>query len=235
MKKNSNFLILIPAYNEENNIIEVVELSKKYADVCVINDSSSDSTLKKLNTCSNIKIINHKINTHIPGAIIDGMKYAYEQNYDYVITMDAGFSHNPNEIPRFIDYMDCDLLIGIRSIISNKPSVYRILLSKIGNFLYNVSLDFPSSIIFFSKYKDLTSGFRRFSKKSIKIILEKKIHSKSYDFHLETVFYIYKKKKHIYETPISYQYTNSSLNNKVVLDCIVLWLKAIFGFIKSKN
>lgn len=231
MLKKNNFLIIIPAYNEENNIENVVQLSKKYGDVCVIDDNSNDSTLEKLNKIDDIKIINHKINTHIPGAIISGMKYAYNNNYEYVICMDAGLSHNPDEIPKFKDFEDCDLLIGIRENAYNKP-LLRVILSKVGNLIYNCSLNFPLSIFFLSKYKDLTSGFRRFSRKSIKLLLEKKILSKSYDFHLETTLYIYQNKLSINEVPITYSYTTSSINKSVVLDCFFFALKSILGFIK---
>ena len=63
--KKSNTLIIIPAYNEEDNILKVVELSKKYADVCVVNDNSSDRTYEILKTINNIKIIKHTKHVNI--------------------------------------------------------------------------------------------------------------------------------------------------------------------------
>ena len=225
--KKSDTLIIIPAYNEEDNILKVVELSKKYADVCVVNDNSSDRTYEILKTINNIKIINHKYTTHIPGATLDGLIFANHENYDYAITMDAGLSHDPNEIPLFMNFEHCDLLIGVRQKIVEKP-IYRYFLTKVGNLIYNISLNFPFSILKLNKYKDLTSGFRRFSKKSIQLISKKKINSKSYDMHLETVFQIYKNKYHIQEVFISYYYSSSSINFKTVLDCIIFSLKVMF-------
>ena len=97
-------LVVIPAYNEEDTIEEVVLRAKKYADVCVVNDNSSDATPEILGRIDGIHVIHHKKNTHIPGGLLDGMKYAVEHDYSYAISIDAGLSHNPDEIPRFINH-----------------------------------------------------------------------------------------------------------------------------------
>ena len=131
MEKKSSFLIVIPAYNEEATIAEVVTRAKQHADVCVINDNSSDSTPEILKGMSGIHIIHHQKNTHIPGGLLDGMRYAVANNYQYAIAMDAGLSHNPDEIPRFMEYPPCDLLIGIRTTKIGTP-LYRRLLSASG-------------------------------------------------------------------------------------------------------
>jgi cellulose synthase/poly-beta-1,6-N-acetylglucosamine synthase-like glycosyltransferase len=60
---------VIPAYNEEETIEEVVRISIKYADVCVINDYSWDTTPEILNRTDDIHVIHHKVNTHILGGL----------------------------------------------------------------------------------------------------------------------------------------------------------------------
>ncbi len=231
MNKNSNFLVVIPAYNEEETIEEVVLRSKKYADVCVINDNSRDTTPDILNRINGIHVIHHKLNTHIPGGLLDGMRYAVEQGYDYAIAIDAGLSHNPDEISLFINHPHSDLVIGVRDNKTNTP-LFRSVLSKTGNLIYNISLDFPRSLFKKRYYKDVTTGYRRYSHKAMQLILSKKMQSKSFDILLETTMYIYKNRLTISEVPITYAFSNSSLNPNVVKDCIKMSLRLIFF---SKN
>ena len=226
MKNKSRFLVIIPAYNEEETIEEVVSRAKNYADVCVINDKSKDATAEILSRIDGIHVIHHKLRTHIPGGILGGMEYATGQGYDYSITMDAGLSHNPDEIPIFIDHPYADLTIGMRTNKTNTPLKRRIL-SKTGNFIYNASLDFPSSLFKKRYYKDITSGFRRYSNKAMRLLLSKRMESKSFDILLETTTFIYRHNLIIDEVPITYNFSNSSLNSGVVRDCILMSLKLI--------
>ena len=160
----SNTIVIIPAYNEEQTIGELIERSKKFTDVCVVNDGSIDKTADIVNSYSGVRQIIHKKNTHIPQTILDGMKYAYDNNYDYVITMDAGLSHSPEELIHFLEYPDCDLLIGCRKEKTNLPW-YRNILSKFGSFSVNMVMRPIFSNLPYRYYIDITSGYRRYSKK----------------------------------------------------------------------
>ena len=233
LNKNSHFLVIIPAYNEEENIKEVVLRSKKYADVCVINDKSRDATPDILNSIYGIHVIHHKKNTHIPGGLLDGMRYAVEQGYEYAIAIDAGLSHNPDEIPRFINHPPADLVMGVREEKNNTP-LFRSVLSKTGNFIYNISLDFPQSLFKKRYYKDITTGYRRYSHKAMQLLLSRKMQSRSFDILLETAMYIYKNRLLISEVPITYAFSNSSLNPNIVKDCIKMSLRLIFYSKKFK-
>ena len=219
-------MVIIPAYNEEKTIEEVVTRAGNYADVCVIDDESKDATAEILSRIDGIHVIHHTFRTHIPGGILDGMEYASEQGYDYAITMDAGLSHNPDEIPVFTNHPYTDLTIGMRTIKINTPMKRRIL-SKSGNFIYNASLDFPSSLFRKRYYKDITSGFRRYSNKAMRLLLSKRMESKTFDILLETTAYIYRHNLIIDEVPITYSFSNSSLNSNVIKDCIVMSLRLI--------
>ncbi|PJZ63164.1 glycosyltransferase family 2 protein, partial [Leptospira adleri] len=125
-------LVVIPAYNEEETIREVVERALVYSDVLVVDDASRDRTpeiLKELIKKNPKKLftIRHEKNTHIPGGIQDGMKFAVEKKYDSVVTMDAGLSHDPDKLPDFIR-TDADLVIGSR-VTSDGVPLYRKLIS----------------------------------------------------------------------------------------------------------
>jgi dolichol-phosphate mannosyltransferase len=226
MDKKNDFIVIIPAYNEEDTIEDVVLRAKQYADVCVINDNSRDATPEILRRIPDIHVIHHERNTHIPGALLDGMRYAVEQGYRYAIAMDAGLSHNPDEIQRFVDFPHCDLLCGVRRHKVNTP-MFRRILSVVGNLIYNICLNFPYSLIKKRYYKDITSGFRRYSYAAMKLLISKNIQSRSFDVLIETAMYIFKNKLIIEEVPITYTFSNSSLNLRVVRDCTSMSMKLI--------
>jgi dolichol-phosphate mannosyltransferase len=226
IKKSSNYLIIIPAYNEEAAIEKVVSRAKKYADLCVIDDNSRDATPEILKRFDDIHVIRHERNTHIPGGLLDGMRYAVEHGYEYGIAMDAGLSHNPDEIPKFIQYEHADLVIGTREIKYHVP-LFRQLLSVTGGFIYNICLDFPRSVWKERYFKDVTSGFRRYSNKAMQLIISKQIQSRSFDILFETVMYVYRSGLTISEVPITYTFSNSSLNSKVVKDCLNMCFRAL--------
>ena len=226
LEKSSNYLVIIPAYNEEETIEEIILKAKTYADVCVINDNSQDATPEILAHINGIHVIHHEENTHLPGGILDGMKYAFEKGYEYAITMDAGLSHDPDEISLFMNHDHSDLVIGVRTQKVNTPLLRR-LLSKGGNLVYNFSLDFPKSLLKTKYYKDITSGFRRYSNRAMKLLLSREIRSQSFDILFETSMYIYKNKLSISEVPITYNFSTSSLNKRVVRDCVRMCIHSL--------
>lgn len=223
----SETLIIIPAYNEEDNIAELVRRSKKYGQVCVVNDASTDRTEKILASLEDIQVINHAHNTHIPGAVLDGMQFALGQGFRYAVTMDAGFSHVPEEIPGFFTLPDYDLLIGVRREKYRTP-LHRKALSLTGNWLYNLCLDFPRSLVKRKYFRDITSGFRRYSAAAMEALLEHPMVSRSFDFLFESAMVIYRRRLLIGEVPISYRFGNSSLNSKVVGDCLRMCIRSFF-------
>jgi len=227
IKKSGNFLVIIPAYNEEKTIGEVVSRARKYADVCVIDDNSRDATPEILKRFQDIHVIHHERNTHIPGGLLDGMRYAVEQGYEYGIAMDAGLSHNPDEIPLFMQHEQADLVIGTREIKYHVP-LFRKLLSAAGGFIYNVMLDFPRSVWKRQYFRDITSGYRRYSNRAMRLIISQQIRSRSFDILFETAMYIYRNRMTISEVPITYTFSNSSLNRRVVKDCLRMCFKSLF-------
>src|SRR5271157_3711434 len=194
MKK---ILIVIPAHNEEETIYEVVARSLRYGDVSVTDDGSRDDTpgiLKKIaGECKkkkhphSLNILTHASATHIPGAIQDGMRWGIEKKYDFIITMDAGLSHNPDELPNFISgKQSVDLLIGSRKKTKNVP-LYRKIISRLGAVAVNYALS-PSYIDLRGPgIKDCTSGFRRYSNRAATLVARSELRSKSFDFHMEAL------------------------------------------------
>lgn len=211
-------LVIIPAYNEESTIEQVVRLSTQYADVCVVDDASTDRTSEILAGLP-VHSIRHDKNTHIARAILDGMSYALEAGYDFCITMDAGMSHDPRALPQFMEHRDADLVIGYRQSKVNVP-IYRKALSFSGTTLINLALARRRLPWGGAGLRDVTSGYRMYSRKSLELLLQSKIRSRSFDFHLEALAHVYRNGLKIIEVPIVYVHSNSSLRWPVVKDAL---------------
>lgn len=119
MEKQDRVLFVIPAYNEEENIAKVLKEIKKdvdYADILVINDCSKDKT-KEIVEANNVKCITNVFNMRYAMAVQTGIKYAYENGYDYVIQCDADGQHIAKEAEKLLKTMKkekCDIVIGSR-------------------------------------------------------------------------------------------------------------------------
>jgi len=121
MKKNK-ILFVIPAYNEAENIEKVLNEIKEnvnYADILVINDCSKDNT-KEIVEKNGVKCITNIFNMRYAMAVQTGIKYAYENDYDFVIQFDADGQHIAKEAIKMIEKQketDCDIVIGSRYLV----------------------------------------------------------------------------------------------------------------------
>ncbi|AVQ11644.1 Glycosyltransferase, group 2 family protein [Leptospira santarosai] len=216
-------LVVIPAYNEEETIREVVERALEYSDVLVVDDASKDKTPEILKTMirkhpKKLFTIRHEKNTHIPGGIQDGMKFAVERKYDSVVTMDAGLSHDPSKLPEFLQ-THADLVIGSRVTTDGVP-LYRKLISFFAAKVMNYCISPSRFDIFGYGLKDCTSGYRKYSKRAFTWIAETKLESVAFDFHMEALWIVSKNYGTIREIGIHYVFSNSSFNRGVLKQAI---------------
>lgn len=168
--KKDNILIVTPAYNEEQNLKCVIEDIKSHAsqfDWIIINDCSIDNTLDIINK-NNINVINNSKNSGYYITLQKGIKYAYDNNYDYVITFDSDGQHKAEEISNLIEKIkssNLDLVLASRYLIKNTNSN---IFQKIGIIL--------SQKVFQSKFNqkitDATSGFRCMNRKVMEEIIK---------------------------------------------------------------
>lgn len=227
MSKN---LVVIPAHNEEETIYDVVTRSLQYADVSVTDDGSRDKTAEILQSIfsecgkgvhtNKLNIITHPVVTHISKAVQDGLIFAANSNYDFVVTMDAGLSHAPDTLPDFFTYNpSVDLIIGNRRKTKNVPW-YRKMISATANRIVNYSLTSSYYDLRGPGIKDCTSGYRRYSKRACELIAKTHLTSKSFDFHMEALCLCYRAGMRVEEIPINYVFSNSSFNYKVFKQAI---------------
>jgi dolichol-phosphate mannosyltransferase len=227
-------LVIIPAYNEAATIADVVTAAVGYAPVLVVNDGSRDRTGEIAAAIPGCEVINHQTNTHIPGAILDGFRFALAKGYDYAITMDAGLSHDPHAIGDLVAQPASDLVITYRPGATNAP-LYRRLLSKTATFLVNTAIRQPRWKFWRRGYRDVTSGYRRYSRRAMESVVAAPMVCRSFDFHFEAVVVVSHAGLSITEFPIRYAYSNSSLNSRVVRQAFGTWLQVMAGLHRTKS
>jgi len=165
--RNEKILVLMPAFNEEENISEVINDCRKFlngsVDLIVVNDGSYDKTADVCNQ-EKIKVINLPFNMGVGTALKTGFKHAIAQNYSFVITLDADGQHDPKDLPLFFDKIknsEADIIIGSRFLNKNK---YKGTIPRtFGNKFFSRVI----SILIKEKLTDVTSGFRGFSKNAL--------------------------------------------------------------------
>lgn len=158
-------LIIIPAYNEAENIVDVVENLKINYDIfdyVVINDGSKDKTAE---ICRKNKynLVDLPINLGLAGAFQTGMKYALYHDYDYAIQYDGDGQHNPEYIGAMVKHAEednLDIVIGSRFVLEKKPFTLRM----IGNSIIELCILLTTG----KRIKDSTSGMRLYGKRMIK-------------------------------------------------------------------
>ena len=153
---------VIPAYNEEKTISEVVKRTKKFVDeVIIIDDGSEDKTFELAKKQGAI-VLRNKKNKGVGFSRRKGLKKAVSLGADVIITLDADLQHLPEDIPKFVEKIKegYDFVLGERDI-KNYP-----LIKKFGNFWLN----FLTNLICGTKMKDTESGYKGFSKKAVKKI-----------------------------------------------------------------
>ncbi len=200
--------VILPTYNEEDNIgrlIEDIESLNLDTSLLVIDDSSPDKTAQiveeKKKIYSNITLFSRPKKTGLGTAITDGFKIflAAKPKPKYIFTLDADYSHNPNDIPKLLSTMtqnDCGIVIGSRYVKGGKIAGWpftRKVISKTANTVAKASLGL--------KPKDCTSGFRCYSTAFLSEAIGN-LHSHTYEIQIETVRQAALRSFNILEIPI---------------------------------
>jgi len=232
----SNTIVIIPTYNEKENIeaiIKAVFSQKKQFDILVVDDSSPDGTsdiVKELQRdFPNLFIEIRKEKNGLGAAYIHGFKWALKKDYNYIIEMDADFSHNPKDLIHL--YNACaidgaDFSIGSRYL-NNKINVVnwdikRLLLSYFASKYVKIITQIP---IF-----DTTAGFVCYKSEVLKRINLDKIKFVGYAFQIEMKFKAWKRKfKH---KEVSVIFTDRKRGTSKMSGSIIS--EAVFGVIKMR-
>lgn len=230
-------LVIIPTYNEKDNIEKILNsifaLKIPDLDVLVIDDNSPDGTAdivrKLMEKNSRIHLLQRKGKLGLGTAYVEGFRYALQRDYQYIFEMDADLSHDPREIPNFLEAIkDADLVIGSRYLtgvnVINWP-LMRLFISVMANKYTRVITGMPIT--------DCTSGYKCFRRTVLESIPMDQVRSNGYSFQIEVHFKVWKRGFRIKEIPIIfYDRTvgSSKMNRKIVFEAaLMVWKLRLFS------
>ncbi|MCX7735125.1 MAG: polyprenol monophosphomannose synthase [Candidatus Kapabacteria bacterium] len=234
-------IIVIPTYNEVDNISRLIDTIfniKSDIDILIVDDNSPDGTAEVVSKMmikdSRIHLIRRPGKMGLGTAYCDGFKYALDKGFEFIFEMDADFSHNPEDIPRFLETIhDYDLVIGSRYVsgvnVVNWP-LKRLILSYGANLYTRIITGMP--------VYDATGGFKCFRAEALKKIDLNKIKSNGYGFQIEMNFRLWKSGARLKEIPIIFidrRSGVSKMNKKIIYEAIFLVWKLKILSIFSKN
>ena len=210
MSAEKKILVFTATFNELDNIKELVSSIKKQPsdpDVLIIDDNSPDGTseeIKKLqNNFKNIFLIKRSGKLGLDSAHKEAYEFALKNSYDLLITMDADFSHDPNEIGNFIKNLDeFPIVLGSRYISGGQCLMEgrRLMLSKYGNLIIK--------FVFQLDCNEFTTSYRGFNLKKLNNFHLNLIKTKGYSFFMGTIHKIFTQKIKVKEIPIIFKDRN---------------------------
>jgi len=224
-------LIVIPTYNEAPNIEQIIDCilfqGIRSVEILVVDDNSPDGTADIVERIarseSNVHLLKRPGKAGLGTAYVAGFRYALERDYDYIFEMDADFSHDPDEIPNFLEAIKtCDLVIGSRY----KCGV-NVINWPLSRLVLSVGANKYTQIITGLPIKDCTGGYKCFRRKVLEAIDLDKIDSDGYSFQIEMNFKAWKKRFKICEIPIVFsdrEVGSSKMSKKIIREAIwVVW------------
>ena len=220
-------LVIIPTYNEKESISEAIArlfaAADDTVDLLVVDDGSPDGTADIVKGLAagnpRIRMLERTSKLGLGDAYKTGFRWALERGYDAVVEMDADLSHDPADVPRFLDALkDADLVIGSRYIPGGKVenwSKFREALSRNGNRYAGFMLRFG--------VRDATSGFRAFKAETIREIDLDTVASQGYGFQIEMARRVFLNGGHIVEIPITFVERvagRSKMSRRIVVEAL---------------
>lgn len=229
-------LIIIPTYNEIENIEEIIQAilsTASIVDILVVDDNSPDGTAQKVEQLMTeiphrIYLLKRSVKNGLGQAYIAGFQWAVERGYFAVIQMDADFSHDPKEIPNMIRALEQNhMVIGSRYIkgvnVVNWP-IGRILLSYGASIYVRWITGMP--------IKDPTAGFNAIRMDILKQLNFSEIRFVGYAFQIEMKYWAWRSGFHLKEIPIVF--TNrekgvSKMHGNIIWEALygVLYLRLL--------
>ena len=231
----SQTLIIVPTYNERENLPRMAQrllnLPVK-VDLLVVDDNSPDGTGQIANELAaqhpEIHVLHRQEKNGLGRAYLAGFKWALEHGYEFVFEMDGDFSHNPDDIPQFLEAAkDADLVLGSRYKdgirIINWP-LNRLMLSKGAALYVRVITGMP--------FTDPTGGFKCFRRRALQALDLDRVHSNGYSFQIELTHKLWRQGMRIVEVPIIFTERlkgHSKMSGHIIREALVmvwrLWLQ----------
>lgn len=240
-------IVVLPTYNEAENIRAMTDallrLPVEGLQMLIVDDNSPDGTGKladELHSANptRVQVLHRSGKLGLGTAYIQGFQRAFEEGADYVVQMDADFSHSPDYVPRFLaNINDNDVIVGSRYApggrLDKRWSLGRYLLSWWANSVY-------VRMILGLHVHDATAGFKLFRAEALKQIDPSRVQSNGYVFQVEMAYLAEQEGMKILEWPIYFEdrrIGRSKMSIAVKLEAAwrVLQIRSHYGTLKSNS
>lgn len=223
-------LVIVPTYNERENLPRIVDRLLHLpvpVEVLVVDDNSPDGTGKLADELAAqhpaVKVLHRQEKNGLGRAYLAGFAWALERDYEFIMEMDADFSHNPDEIPNFLKAAEnADLVIG-----SRYSKGIRVINWPLGRLLLSMGAAKYVQTITGMTISDPTGGFKCFRRRALQSIDLKAVRSNGYSFQIEMSHKIWRQGMIIAEVPIIFTdrfLGNSKMSRKIVYEAIwMVW------------
>ncbi len=196
-------MVLIPAYKAADTLNELVDRIAAHVDmrdIVIVEDGSPDDTLRAAKSTGAV-VLEHEVNKGKGEALKTGFKYALENGYEGVISIDADLQHDPDKIPEFIKLAkdtNADIIVGTRRRSTENMPLERYLTNELTSLIVSC---FSGSLV-----RDSQSGYRYTSRRAIGTI---RLRSSRYDTESEFLFKSGRAGFHVHEVEIPTIYSGS--------------------------
>jgi dolichol-phosphate mannosyltransferase len=220
-----NAVVVIPTYNERQNISELIPAIQRAVPdlhILVVDDNSPDGTGQAVldlaaDQREKIFLLSRPAKDGLAQAYSAGFKEALRRGYDLILQMDADLSHDPVYLPAFLQHMaTCDLLLGsryLRGVNVVNWDFKRLILSKMASVYIRWVTGMP--------FSDLTGGFKCWKRETLEQIDLDGVFSNGYLFQIEMTWKAYRKGSRIGELPIIFyerEIGRSKINSKIIME-----------------
>lgn len=233
-------LVVVPTYNEADNIgrliPRILEETPPGTEVLVVDDASPDGTADIVGAIAardhRVHLLRRERKLGLGSAYVLGFKYALRHDFDYVVEMDADFSHDPEEIKLLLARAQdgCDLVVGSRYV--DGITVVRWPLKRL---MLSIGASKYVRAVTGLKIHDCTSGFKCFRRRVLEAIDLDGIRSDGYSFQIEMSFKAFRKGFKVCEVPITFverRSGTSKMSKKIVREAVwMVWKLRFYDLI----
>lgn len=225
---NGKTLVIVPTYNERENLPNIATALMQLpiaVELLVVDDNSPDGTGKLADELvakeSRIHVLHRQEKNGLGRAYLAGFKWALERDYEFIFEMDGDFSHNPNDIPRYLEAaQNADLVLG-----SRYCNGIRVINWPLRRLMLSMSAAKYVKIITGMPFTDPTGGFKCFRRRALQSIELDGVRSNGYSFQIELTHKIWRQGMRVTEVPITFTdrfLGSSKMSGKIVREA--LWM-----------
>lgn len=224
----SDTLVIVPTYNERDNLPPLADrllnLPAK-VDLLVVDDNSPDGTGKLADELAakhpSIHVLHRKEKNGLGRAYIAGFQWALQHKYEFIFEMDGDFSHNPDDIPKFLEAAKAaDLVLG-----SRYCNGIRVINWPLSRLLLSTSAAKYVRIITGMPFTDPTGGFKCFRRRALESLDLDQVRSNGYSFQIELTHKIWRRGMKVAEVPIIFTdrfQGSSKMSGNIVREALIM-------------